>query len=177
MLVILRENKPYFTIANFVLFQVGWLVCILAAAYNYTVVSVLSSVTIIGLHLSMLSDIKQEVKLILTSAFIGFIVDSLNITFHIFQPIQSQTLPLAPLWLVSLWMLFAICLRHSLSWLVEKQWLSAFFGAVCAPLAYYAGAQLGAIEFTHDDLLLSLIAIGLEWALITPWLFSMAKPT
>ena len=175
MLATIRENKPYFTIANFLLFQVGWLVCIIAAANNYAAVSVLSCVTIIGLHLSMLNDIKSEVKLILISAFIGFIVDSLNIAFTIFQPVQAQTLPLAPLWLVSLWMLFAICLRHSLSWLGKKPWLSAFFGAVCAPLAYYAGAELGAIAFPRDNLWLALSAIALEWVLITPWLIAMAK--
>ena len=177
MLAILRENKHYFTIANFVLFQLGWFICILAAAYNYSAVSVLSCAAIIGLHLSMLSDAKPEVKLILISACIGFVVDSLNIAFNIFQPAQAQTLPLAPLWLVALWMLFAICLRHSLSWLGRKPLLSAAFGAVCAPLAYYAGARLGAVQMPHNDITLSLFAIGLEWALITPWLFTMAKRT
>ncbi|KPJ95238.1 MAG: hypothetical protein AMJ53_03215 [Gammaproteobacteria bacterium SG8_11] len=175
MLATIKENKHFFTVANFALFQVGWLVCVVAAAHHYEAVSVLSCAIIIGLHLSLLKEMKSEVKLILFSAALGFIVDSLNIAFNVFQTTQPQSLPLAPLWLVAMWMLFAICLRHSLAWLLGKPLLSGIFGAVCAPLAYYAGASIGALQLPQNDILMSLSAIGLAWALVTPLLFVMAN--
>ncbi|MGD8593613.1 MAG: DUF2878 domain-containing protein, partial [Gammaproteobacteria bacterium] len=124
---------------------------------------------------SMLRHIKQEIKLILLTGAIGFVVDSLHIAFNVFHAGPANNLPLAPLWLVALWMLFAISLRHSLAWLADKPWLSAGVGAVFAPLAYFAGSRLGAIELPPYDLPTSLIAIGLTWAIVTPLLFSLAK--
>jgi hypothetical protein len=174
-LAILRKNRHFFTIVNFTLFQLGWLICVLAAAYNYTAISVLSCAAIIALHLSLLSDSKSELKLILIAGCIGFLVDSLNIAFHVFQTGQPQGLPLAPLWLVALWMLFAISLRHSLAWLGSNAMMSAAFGAVFAPLAYYAGSKLGAVELPQNDVLVSLCAIGLAWSLVTPLLFWLAN--
>jgi hypothetical protein len=175
MLASVSENKHYFTIVNFVLFQLGWLICVISAAYDYVAISVLICAAIIVLHLSLLSNSKAEFKLILITGCIGFIVDSLNIAFFVFQTNQPQGLPLAPLWLVALWMLFAISLRHSLAWLSGKLWLSAVFGAVFAPLAYFAGSRLGAIQLPQHDVLMSLSAIGLWWAVVTPLLFWIAR--
>ena len=175
MIATIKENKHYFTIANVVLFQLGWFLCVFSAANNLAAISILSCVAIIGLHLSMLRHIKQEIKLILVTGAIGFVVDSIQITFNVFDAGPAKNLPLAPFWLVALWMLFAISLRHSLAWLADKPWLSAGVGAVFAPLAYFAGSRLGAIELPPYDLPTSLIAIGLTWAIVTPLLFSLAK--
>jgi hypothetical protein len=54
-----------------------------------------------------------------------------------------------------------------------RPWLSAPLGAVGGPAAYYAGAQLGALEFAALGAGLGMIGVG--WALIAPALLSAAR--
>ena len=175
MLANIKSRKRYVNTLNFILFQAGWFICVIAAAKNYSAVAVLRCAAIIGLHLTLLDDIRAELKLIAVTGCIGFGVDSLHIMLEVFQANSGSALPLAPLWLVTLWMLFAISLRHSLAYLENKPTISSAFAALFAPMAYYAGHKLGAIHLPQSDMVTSLVAIALAWALVTPWLFGLAK--
>jgi hypothetical protein len=64
--------------------------------------------------------------------------------------------------MVSLWMAFATTLNHSLRWLASRPWVAALAGAIGGPLAYLAGAKLGALTLAAPTPALILIA-GL-WA-------------
>src|SRR5690606_26022465 len=50
--------------------------------------------------------------------------------------------PLAPLWVICLWWLLGLTLRHSVSYIYRRPLLAALGGAISAPLAYYAGVSL-----------------------------------
>ncbi|MEK9778156.1 MAG: DUF2878 domain-containing protein, partial [Methylophilaceae bacterium] len=82
--------------------------------------------------------------------------------------------PLTPLWIVVMWLLFAMTLNHSLSWLKRRYVLSFVFGALGGPLAYVAGEKLGAVEITSD---LSLVILAISWAMITPLLMKYSDRT
>ena len=69
----------------------------------------------------------------------------------------------APFWMLSLWMAFATTLNHSLRWLMTRPLAAALAGAIGGPLAYLAGARLGALALVEPWFGLTLIA-GL-WAL------------
>ena len=68
----------------------------------------------------------------------------------------------APFWMVSLWMAFATTLNHSLRWLTSRPWVATLSGAIGGPLAYLAGAKLGAMTLASPVSAMLLIA-GL-WA-------------
>jgi hypothetical protein len=51
--------------------------------------------------------------------------------------------------------------------------LSAVLAAIGAPLAYYAGARLGALQWVQEVPALLLIAVG--WAVLTPLLMKSAQ--
>ena len=80
--------------------------------------------------------------------------------------------PLTPIWIVVLWVLFALTLNHSLSWLKGRVVLAAIFGALGGPLAYVAGEKLMAVTIVEPNTLL-ILAIG--WAFITPLLISFGE--
>jgi hypothetical protein len=73
-----------------------------------------------------------------------------------------------------MWLLFAMTLNHSLSWLKGRYVLSFVFGALGGPLAYVAGEKLGAVEITSD---LSLVILAISWAMITPLLMKYSERT
>ncbi|WP_455204614.1 DUF2878 domain-containing protein [Kaarinaea lacus] len=166
---------PYPKIANFLLFQIGWFACVLVAAQELPLLALISSLTIVAIHMLFTSFKGRELILILFSASLGMVVDSVAIASHVFTVPNSQGLFLAPLWLISLWMLFATCLRHSMSWLQGRYTVSAICGALFAPLAYYGGSQLGAIEISQSDIVASLAFVSIAWALVMPLLIWFVK--
>lgn len=78
----------------------------------------------------------------------------------------------APLWILSMWMSFALTLRHSLGRVCRRPALAALLGAVFGPLAYL-GAERG-----FDAAALAeprwqvLLALGIGWALAL-WLLGV----
>ena len=78
---------------------------------------------------------------------------------------------MARLWVV-LWMLFATTLNVSLRWLRSSVALTALFGGIGGPLAFYGGAKLGGVNFLDYQSGLTALAIG--WAVMTPMLVLLA---
>lgn len=68
-----------------------------------------------------------------------------------------------PLWLAVVWLALAALPHHSLKWMQGRPWLSALFGALGGPLAYWAGVRLGAAAF-HLPLIPSLALLAVIWA-------------
>jgi hypothetical protein len=75
--------------------------------------------------------------------------------------------------MVALWANFATTLNVSMRLLRSRLLLAALFGAIGAPLAYYAGARLGAVDLVAT--LPALLAIGAGWLVLCPLLFAAAR--
>jgi non-ribosomal peptide synthetase component F len=75
--------------------------------------------------------------------------------------------------MVALWAMFATTLNVSLRALRARPWLAAALGAAGGPLAYYAGARLGALQLADFHAGLAAIAVG--WAWLTPLLLASAR--
>lgn len=78
---------------------------------------------------------------------------------------------LVPFWMIAMWALFATTLNVSMKWLKNKYMAAAAFGAVGGPVAYYAGHQIGAIDF--NDTFTALLIIAAGWAVIMPLLMAL----
>ena len=152
----LLVQKMTSKIINFIFFQLVWFVCILGAAINQTHAAVAASLIVILFHLYLIKDKKTELKIILIASIIGFLFDGFLWSYSI-----------TPLWIIVLWMGFAITLNSSLSWLKKKIKLSALFGAIGGPLAYLAGEKLNAVTILSPN---AIIVIAIGWGIITPLL-------
>lgn len=160
--------------ANFILFQAGWFACVLGAARGFPWQGALVALLIAGFIVLRSRHPRGELALVAAAALAGFAFDSvLALTGWVdFEGAVPAPL-LAPVWMVALWALFATTLNVSLRWLREWPALGVLFGAVGGPAAYYAGEQLGALQFA--DPLLGLTAVAVGWALATPLLFALAR--
>lgn len=161
---------------NFVLFQVGWFAAVTGAANRMEWLAVSSIALIIIVHLLLVKHRSREIKLIVAAGLTGFIVDSLLITQGVFSPASySAVLGPLPCWLLALWMLFAITINHSLGWLGRHYILQAVAGLVFAPMAYYAGYKMQALDIGGgSQFYVSLLIIGICWMFIIPLLFKLA---
>lgn len=152
-------------IANFGLFQLGWLIAVVGAAWGYPIAGVVYALVWALLHHWQIRVGRmQELLLVVAGAGLGFVVDSVLVLNGIIAfPKNAWIGYPSTVWMVCLWMMFAMTLRHSLGWLRNHFILAAILGAVFGPLAYWAGSRLGAIHLSEGYV--TFAAIGMAWGL------------
>jgi hypothetical protein len=159
---------------NFVAFQLGWFACVLGAARNLPWLGPVV-VTLIVLVTGWFAPRRDSFLLLLgLSGAVGLCWDSaLAASGLIAYAPGPITPPLAPLWILALWLLFASTFNLSMRWLQSRMLLAAALGAVAAPLSYLAGERLGALRLLRPEGALLAQAVG--WALMMPVLLSFAR--
>jgi len=161
-------------IINFILFQIGWFACVIGAAAGLPWAGTAVALAVIALNLAMARQPRREFFLVIAAGLTGVVFDTALfqaglVTFSHGLLVNG----LAPMWMVALWMLFATTLNVSLGWLKRNLWLAAVFGAIGGPLAYLAGARLGALVM--PNFLPAILWLGAGWAIITPLLLILAR--
>ncbi|RQW79988.1 MAG: DUF2878 domain-containing protein, partial [Methylococcus sp.] len=106
-------------------------------------------------------------------ALIGMTWESLLVKFGIVSYSgYPDAAAFAPYWIVAMWVLFATTINHGLRW-IKRSWIVASAaGLIGGPLAFFSGAQLGAVEFSNTALALATIGVG--WAVLLPILALVA---
>jgi len=161
-------------LANFILFQIGWFACVLGGAYDRPWLGTSIALAIVAWHVGRAPRPRDEMILVLLSAGIGALADSLPVAADWVRYASGTVVPgTAPVWLVAMWMLFATTLNVSLRWLRRYPLAAIALGAVGGPLAYWGGARLGAMEFVAPVAATAALAIG--WAVLTPLLVRLAR--
>ena len=169
----LPVSKMIFKIINFVLFQAGWFIGVLGASYNQTYLALTLSIVILLVHFALIKNRILELKLIIIAGLIGLLFDGALLNFDlIIYNDPGLPYPLTPIWIVMLWMFFAMTLNHSLAWLKNRTILSLLFGSIGGPLAYVAGDKLGAITISTPE---TIIVLSVGWAIITPLLIKQSE--
>ena len=161
-------------IVNFVGFQVGWFACVLGAAHGMPWAGTAVAAAIVVLHLELAGRPLEELKLVAIAMTVGALWDSALVTLGWITFTSGTAIDgVAPQWILAMWALFATTLNISLGWL-KRRWIAgALLGAIAGPLAYWAGARLGAIVLVSPAL--ALIALSIGWAMMTPLLAALAR--
>ncbi len=160
-------------LVNFLLFQLGWLGCVLSAAAGRPWLGAVLAAAIIGWHLWRTPAPGSEIRLIAAAVMIGAAWDSFLVWQGWLAYHSGMLLPFAaPYWILVMWALFATTLNVSLRWLKGHRAWAAVLGGLGGPLAYYAGERLEAVSLAEP--VPALLALGLGWAVITPLLMALS---
>lgn len=161
-------------IANIVLFQVGWLACVLGGAGQWHLFGSLLVVVLVGIHLMRARRAGVESVLILCAVVIGATWDSWLVWSGLLRYDHGQFHSLlAPHWIIAMWALFATTLNVSLRWLKGRWFLAFLFGVFGGPFAYFAGQSLGAVEVVSQ--VAGFAALALGWGVIMPVLMWLSQ--
>jgi apolipoprotein D and lipocalin family protein len=116
----------------------------------------------VATHLSFIDRRAADLQLIGAAVVVGLIVDTVLLRSGELRFVFG-TWPegFAPYWMLSLWAAFATTLNHSLRWIVHRPLVAILLGAIGGPLAYLAGAKLGALQLASLQTALPLI--GVAW--------------
>jgi hypothetical protein len=154
-------------LGNFLLYQIGWFCCVLGAAWRSPWLGTAVALGLIGVHFCLATDRATQLRLVLAAAVVGLMLDTVQLWAGVFAfPSGTVVEWLPPPWMSVLWMQFATTFHYSMRWLSGRYALSACFGLVGAPLAFFAGERLGAIEFlsprsTHYTVLAFLWSVAI----------------
>ena len=155
-------------------FQTAWWACIAGIGLGLEIPALAYCLVLAGLHLAFASQPMAEAKLAALALVTGVLADTLLQMANVISFYGWALGPVSPFWLWMLWVLFAMTLNASLSFLQKLPLLlSALGGLAFGPLTYYAGAQLGAASF--DASFINVSALALTWMIALPFLVYMAK--
>ena len=161
-------------IQNFLLFQIGWLSCVMGGASNsYHWFGVAVVTAIVAVHLARSYTVSNEIMLIVIATLLGTTWDSALMGAGLLAFNNGVVFDaIIPFWMVAMWALFATTLNVSMQWMKNRYLLAAIFGAIGGPVAYYAGHRLGAVEFSQVST--SLLVVGAGWAVMMPLLMHLS---
>lgn len=157
-------------ILNFLIFQVGWFVCVvypgLAAAGLVLV--------FLCLHMALVSQHRMaELQFIGFGVVLGSLMDTLWFRTDVLNLVGNEDVLIAPPWLVAIWVIFMTTLCHSLDWMSKKRWLPFVLAPVAGPFAYWSASKLGIV--TLPDLAVSLTAMAMGWLVLFPLLLFVRR--
>ena len=155
-------------IANGVLFQIGWFLCVLQGD-QVAMMVVPASLAIYWLFFT--KELKDYL-LILAITLFGITGDALLGALGILQ-FANNTIT-APLWMISLWVLFATTIPWSLNWLIDNRNKFVGFSTLGGTTSYFAGVRLTDIEFGYS-MGLTIMLILIAWFLYGLALHAMIK--
>lgn len=160
------------SLANVVLFQIGWFASVLGASHGSPYLGPAAVAVVLVIHLRWFGT-RREGLLLLASAAVGTLSDS-SIAVSGLATFHADPAPawLCPPWIIALWANLGITLRHSLRWLERRRALASLLGALTGPIAYVAGERLGAISFRQPSFAIASLAV--LWALSLPFLLALS---
>lgn len=160
-------------------FQIGWFVCIMAgniASLFYAALFLTAHLWFVTRQKASFSSHKEilnkELTWILLIVAFGFAIETISfyqgfLYFETHENFYEKNL-LPPIWLVSLWLMFAIALRTCLAFIFQRPVISYLLSVIFVPINYYAGANLNPTVSLNQPYFLSLALITLLW-LIFLW--------
>ncbi|MEP6940250.1 MAG: DUF2878 domain-containing protein [Rudaea sp.] len=161
---------------NAIVFQLAWLLTVAAAGRGLGWVGPLVTVAFAAYTLACGGNARADRLLVCVAATLGFALDSLWACSHVIE--YAATFPavkIAPLWIVALWVNFALSLNHSLAWLLQRPLLAVLFGAVGGPLSYFIADRSWHAVALGAPLASTLSLLALAWAIVTPLLCILAR--
>jgi len=161
-------------IGNVVLFQAAWFASVLGAARGLYWAGPAATLVAVAVRLAQAQDRRKEALLLLSCGILGFAADTALVALGLFLPVRgSFPAPWSPPWMVAMWVNFGATLNVSMAFLKGRPVLSAVFGALGGPLAYFAGARLGAAS-VPEPAWAGLAAVAVAWGIAMPALSTLA---
>jgi hypothetical protein len=117
-----------------------------------------------------------DATLVAVAFVIGLVADTLLLRSGLLRYATAEPLSgWAPVWILALWVNFALTLNHSLGFLRRHLWLAALLGALGAPCSYWAAARGWQAVEPAAPALRTFVVIALGWGLTLPLLAHLAR--
>ena len=151
------------TIVDLVVFHFSWIGIVWGAADRQWAVVALSFVVHMLLHLGLSPRVARDAGFAMLSGLAGWLLDSLLGLVGVFR----FPAPLAPAWLLLLWVVFSATIETGFGWFRNRLALAALLGLVSGPFSYEVGVKLGALQWGVSPWI-GWLVLALVWAAFLP---------
>ena len=160
-----------------VAFQLGWFICIMGG--NTASISYAISFLLAHLWLQQNASPYREISWIAIVLSGGFLIETLFLSagflYEKSPPLLFEHVHYPPIWLMALWLTFAIALRNCLAFLLSYPRLG--YGMCCTliPVNYLAGSKLSHVLHINQPLVVVLPLIALVWVIFLACLIKIKR--
>ncbi len=157
-------------VAEFVGFQVVWLISAIGATQGSNLPGAVAALLFLLLQL-VTDGSRRMIATAAVAALVGGVLESLfALTGLVIYGAPWPGPGAAPLWITTLWLAYGTTVATMATLLgARRQWKAAALGALLGPLAYAAGAKIGALTLS-EPLTWTCAALSLAWAVALPLL-------
>ena len=156
---------PYSRRLNYALYQLGWLACILGAAWGWPVSGAVIAALLTAVHLARSPEPRIEVRLVALALALGLAVEGFQVWSGSYVFTSGVVVAwMSPPWLLMMWAQFATTFRWSLRSVMTVPARAAVFGLAGGPIAFIAGERLGAVTLARP-LAPVLARLAVSWGI------------
>lgn len=160
--------------SNLIGYQAAWFANVYAAARGFAWVGIAAALVFALAQWSVSTHKRNDSRLMLLALVLGIAIDGgLSLSGRLEYASAAPALG-APLWILAMWVAFAMTINHSLAFLRDRWWMAALLGGIGAPLAYLGAARgFDAVAFAPPRWH-GMLALSLGWAIALPLLAKFA---
>ncbi len=154
------------SVCEFAGFQIVWLATAIGAAQGSSIPGAVAAAVFVVLQL-LAGGRRRLVVSAAAAAAIGTVLESgLALTGLVTYATPWPGPSLAPLWIMTLWLAYGTTVATTAKLLGGRSnWKVPVFGAFFGPLAYIAGAKVGALTLS-DPLVWTCAVLSVAWAIV-----------
>jgi hypothetical protein len=159
---------------NALAFQLVWLAAVGGAGRGWWWCGPLAVAVFAAWQLPASRWPRADALLMGVAAAVGFAVDTAWTRMGLMQfalPVPWATA--APVWIVALWMGFALTLNHSMAALKSRRWAAVALGAIGGPVAYLVAQDAWQAVTLSRPAWQPLAALAVAWGALTPALLAL----
>lgn len=170
----MKGQPKAWVVFNALGYQCSWILAMVFAGKGLEWFAALIVGGFLGLHLILTHRIKSDLWVMGVFLAIGFLIEFLNVKLGVLV-FSWPYLSLfgVPVWLLSVWLSFAVLFGVTLRWMSGRYVLGSVLGAVFGPLSYWSGVRLGVAVF--PEFWVSMGVLSVVWAVGMPVFLGVLK--
>ncbi|TAL38004.1 MAG: DUF2878 family protein [Alphaproteobacteria bacterium] len=155
-------RSKYLSVILYLWLYAGWFACVMLGRSGLGVLSPLAPAIGWALFLWAFAPNRRECIILLLLCLGGMMADALFLKLGL---IHDPSGAVFPLWLLSLWLLFAPAIWLLARLFSRRLWLAALLGGVVGPLSYKSGEYFGVLTMQGVG---AFAAYAVFWAFFLP---------
>ena len=155
--------KRYMSLILYLWLYAGWFACVLLGKWDQPALSLLVPVVGWLLFWRALSPQPRDCAKLLALVAAGMLVDTVFMKCGVVR--YTVETGFLPLWMISLWLLFAPAIYLFAGLFKGRLWLAALAGGVMGPLSYKSGEAFGVLDMQGMD---AIVLYAIFWGLFLP---------
>ncbi len=146
---------------DLVIFQAAWFSCVLSTLSPFPILLPLVGCIPVLIRSVYTQGLFLLFPFALTSVVMGLIGDACLVHFELIRFGEYPSLLGVPLWMLLLWLNFALMLRPLFEWFLDERWRCLLGFSIGGVVAYYSGHQFEVLTFEQGWS--TAIAVAIEW--------------